>query len=103
MIEYKLSRPIHGIETINIDVDELSMADYRSATVIKNLIKSGNASQSLVDAIQPRLDSELRIALAWVAAIKHDNRLSINDILSLPVTDGILISEAVLTSFCITD
>lgn len=101
MFEFELSKPVNGVSTLNIDVDELSMADYRSALVVRDLIKVPTKETLVNDTFTPRADSELRIALAWISAIKNNNKLSINDILSLSAKDGLMLSEAVLLSFLV--
>lgn len=100
-MEYKLSKPIktangETIETLNIDFDELTIQDIKSANKVKKLFDD---SQVSTDSISPRLDSNLRIALAWISAIKHDNRLSLNDVLSISAKDAMCLSEEALNSF----
>lgn len=101
-MNFKLYKPVKlasgdTIESLELDFDSLSLVDIKNARKVKSMISTVNAMQN--ESVSPRLDGDLRIGLAWVAAMKSDNRLSINDVVNLSAKDALILSEEVLSSY----
>ena len=92
-------------ETINkleLDFDSLAFVDLKNAKKVKAMLADAT-SQGLsnpIAASSPRFDDELRIGIAWVAAIRGTKGLSINDVLKLSARDAMELSEVALTEYC---
>lgn len=105
MIDFELSKPItlsngDSVTTLKLDFDLLSLSDLKTAQKIKSFIT--DTKDEVIDvnkALAPRLDESLRISLAWVAAMKSDKRISLNDVLQLSAKDALLLSEEAATSY----
>lgn len=97
MSNLKLSKPIHlesgeTVETLSLDFDSLALIDIKNARKVKALFTDSKDVDPLA-AASPRLDSDLRVALAWVAAVKADKRLKTTDVLQLSALDAMSLSE----------
>lgn len=94
MSEYKLKRPLitsagDTIEVLTFDWDSLSFGDFQ--TVRRVRLMMGEVSSS--DNVSPKLDNSLRIALAWVAAVKGTKGLVVEDCVRLSMRDTIELSD----------
>lgn len=94
MAEYKLKKPIitgagETIEVLNLDWDSLSFGDFQ--TVRRVRLMMGDVSAS--DSVSPKLDNGLRIALAWVAAVKGTKGLVVEDCVRLSMLDTLELSD----------
>lgn len=94
MSEYKLKRPLitsagDTIEVLNLDWDNLSFGDFQ--TVRRVRLMMGEVSSS--DNVSPKLDNSLRIALAWVAAVKGTKGLVVEDCVRLSMRDTLELSD----------
>lgn len=102
-MKFQLTRPIKlssgdTVESLDLDFDSLSLVDIKNARKVKALICDMNGVSDNT-SVSPRLDESLRIGLAWIAAMKTDKRLSINDVILLSAKDALVLSEEVLTSY----
>lgn len=101
-MNFKLYKPVKlasgdTIESLELVFDSLCLVDIKNARKVKSMVSTVNAMQN--ESVSPRLDSDLRIGLAWVAAMKSDNRISINDAVNLSPKDAFMLSEEVLSSY----
>lgn len=101
---YTLSKPItlmngNEISEINLNWDSLSMADLKTANKISKMIDESSAGTVDNATVSPRLDPNLRIAIAWVAAIKGTPGLMVNDVLKISMVDALCLSEEALTNY----
>ena len=104
MITYKLNKAItlsngNEIDTLNLDYDSLSMGDLKTANRIASMIAEGNIGDVNNRPVSPRLDSNVRIGIAWAAAIKGTQGLTMNDVLKLSLVDTLCLSEDCLSSY----
>lgn len=102
MVEYKLQRELttisgQTITELHLDFDALSMADLKTAQRISGMVADG--SNIDVMTTSPRLDSNLRIGVAWAAAIKGTKGLQINDVLTIGLKDAVCLSELCLSDY----
>lgn len=86
------------IEELNFNWDDLSYADLLSARKVKALVARGSEAAT---SISPKLDCELRIGIAWIAAMKNNNKLSLNDILKLSLADALELSDSCVDEYLI--
>lgn len=100
MVEFTLSKPIiakeQKITTLNMDFDALSLADIKNARKVRSFLCDDTPNDVNAGKLSPRLDEYLRIGLAWIAALKNDNRLTLNDVLQLSAKDALSLSESAL-------
>jgi hypothetical protein len=99
----KLRKPIilddgSQIDELNFAWDALCYADLASAKRVKALVSQG---VNLDVAVSPKLDTDLRIGIAWVAAMKADKRLALNDILKLSLVDSLELSDNCVDDYLI--
>jgi hypothetical protein len=100
---FELRKPIKllsgdEVKELNLDWDSLSFSDLQNANKIKTFIsKNGDISYS------PKLDFELRIGIAWVAAMRGDSRLMLNDVMKLGLADSLALADETLDSYLIPD
>lgn len=104
MTVFKLSRPLmllngKEISELNLNYDVLSMADLKTANRIAKMITDSQAGDVDNATVSPRLDSNLRVGIAWVAAIKGTAGLGVNDALNLSLVDAVCLSEDALTNY----
>lgn len=99
-MEFALSKPITAsngdtVSVLTLDFDALTYMDLKAARKVKAFISDVEdvKTSSVTASIAPRLDEGLRIGLAWVAAVKADSRLDLNDVLKLSARDVLLLSE----------
>ena len=102
MVEYKLQRELttisgQQITELHLDFDALSMADLKTAQRISGMVADGSSID--VMSTSPRLDSNLRIGIAWVAAIKGTKGLQVNDVLAIGLKDAVCLSELCLSDY----
>ena len=102
MVEYKLQRELttisgQQITELHLDFDALSMADLKTAQRISGMVADGSSID--VMSTSPRLDSNLRIGIAWVAAIKGTKGLQVNDVLTIGLKDAVCLSELCLSDY----
>ena len=102
MIEYKLEKELTTIAgqqltSLQLDFDALSMADLKTAQRIAKMVADGSSVD--VMSTSPRLDSNLRIGISWVAAIKGTKGLQVNDVLSISLKDAVCLSEIALSDY----
>ena len=102
MVEYKLQRELttisgQQITELHLDFDALSMADLKTAQRISGMVADGSSID--VMSTSPRLDSNLRIGIAWVAAIKGTKGLQVNDVLAIGLKDAVCLSELALSDY----
>ena len=104
MITYKLNKAIalsngDEIDTLNLDYDSLSMGDLKTANRIASMIAGGDIGEVNNGSVSPRLDPNVRIGIAWAAAIKGTPGLTMNDVLKLSLVDTLCLSEDCLSSY----
>lgn len=98
-MKYELSKPLKLIQgdtitELTIDLESLTLQDLKAAYKVKALFTDSETNRKDESAIiSPRLDSNLRIAISWISAIKNDNRITFNDILNLSTKDALCLSE----------
>ena len=102
MVEYKLERELttisgQNITELHLDFDSLSMADLKTAQRISGMVADG--SNIDVMSTSPRLDSNLRIGISWVAAIRGTKGLQVNDVLAIGLKDAVCLSEIALSDY----
>lgn len=102
MIEYKLEKELatisgQQITELHLDFDSLSMADLKTAQRISGMVADGTSIDVL--NVSPRLDSSLRIGIAWAAAIKGTKGIQVNDVLSIGLKDAVCLSELCLSDY----
>lgn len=101
---YELEKPIslmNGNEVTEIVLkwDALTYGDLKTANKIAKMIDENSAGSVDNATVSPRLDPNLRIAIAWCAAIKGTPGLAVNDILQLSMVDALCLSEEALTNY----
>ena len=101
---YKLSKPItlingNEISEIVLDWDALTMADLKTSNKIAKMIADPSFGDVDTSTLSPRLNSDLRIAIAWCAAIKGTPGLMVNDVLKISMIDALCLSEESLTNY----
>ena len=101
---YKLSKPItlingNEISEIVLDWDALTMADLKTSNKIAKMITDPSLGDVDTSTLSPRLNSDLRIAIAWCAAIKGTPGLMVNDVLKISMIDALCLSEESLTNY----
>lgn len=101
---YKLSKPItlingNEISEIILDWDALTMADLKTSNKIAKMIADPSLGDVDTSTLSPRLNSDLRIAIAWCAAIKGTPGLMVNDVLKISMIDALCLSEESLTNY----
>ena len=101
MIDYKLEKPLttisgQQITDLKLDFDALTMADLKTAQRIAKMVADGGID---IMSTSPRLDSNLRTGVAWVAAIKGTSGLQVNDVLTISLKDAVCLSEVALTDY----
>ena len=104
MIEFKLNKPItltngNEISELNLDYDALAMPDLKTANHIAKMVEESNAGNVDNATVSPRLDPNLRMAIAWVAAIKGTPGIMVNDILKISMVDAMCLSEDALANY----
>lgn len=102
MVEYKLEKELQTISgqqitELHLDFDSLSMADLKTAQRISGMVADGTNID--VMNTSPRLDSNLRIGIAWAAAIKGTKGLQVNDVLAIGLRDAVCLSEIALSDY----
>lgn len=85
------------IKELNFSWDELCYADLYTAKKIKQLVSKGITEPT----ISPKLDDSLKIGIAWAAAMKNNNKLSITDILKLSLVDSLELADECLDCYLI--
>lgn len=100
MLTFTLTKPITvngaSITELNCDCDALSLPDIKNARKVRAFLVDDDikSTKSMSAAnLAPRLDEYLRIGLMWVAAMKTDKRLTLNDVLQLSAKDALTLSE----------
>lgn len=104
MSTFKLQKPIttvtgNIIDTLEFDWESLSLSDLKSANKLSNMISDAQMGQVDNSVASPRLDPNLRIAIAWLAAMKGTKGLTLNDALQLSLIDALCLSEECLGSY----
>lgn len=100
---FALRKPIklatgEEVTELNFDWESLTFSDLQNANKIKNFI-----TKNMDTSYSPKLDSELRIGIAWVAAMRGDSRLALNDVLKLSLADSLALADETLDSYLIPD
>ena len=103
-MKYDLYKSIKGsngdtIDALDLDFQALSYIDIKNARKVKAFISEASLGEVDNATVSPRLDSDLRIGIAWIAAMKTDKRLAINDVLQLSAKDALTLSEVTLTEY----
>ena len=101
---YTLNKPLaltngNEITELNLDWDSLSYADLKTANRIAKMIDESSAGSVDNGTVSPRLNPNLRIAIAWVAAIKGTQGIMVNDVLKISMVDALCLSEEALTNY----
>ena len=104
MITYKLNKAIsllngNEIDTLTLDYEALTLSDLRTANKIVCMI--GESALGTIDngSLSPRLDPNLRTAIAFVAAIKGTPGLRVDDVLKVSMVDALCLSEDCLSNY----
>lgn len=96
-LTFELSKPIfcQGVEVkaLSMDFDSLTVPDIKNARKVRAFLCEESAKDVSAGKLSPRLDENLRIGLAWIAAMKQDNRLTLNDVLQLSAKDALNLAE----------
>lgn len=103
-IKYELNSSIklmngNEINELALDYDKLSCGDLKTANRIAKMIAESSTNDVDTSKLSPRLDPNLRIGIAWVAAIKGTPGLTVNDVLQLGMLDALCLSEQVLSDY----
>lgn len=97
MFTFTLTKPItvnnESITELNCDCDALSLPDIKNARKVRSFLVDDDIKSMNAAKLAPRLDEYLRIGLMWVAAMKTDKRLTLNDVLQLSAKDALTLSE----------
>lgn len=98
----KLRKPFNlasgeAVEELNFSWDALTFCDLQNAYKVKAMI-TGNKPDSAA-VVSPQLDSDLRIGVAWIAALKSDSRLVLSDILKLGLADTLALSDIAIDEY----
>lgn len=101
---YKLSTPltlVNGKEVaeLNLDYDQLTLSDLRTANKIVSMIGESTAGNIDNGTLSPRLDPNLRTAIAFVAAIKGTPGLRIDDVLKVSMVDALCLGEDCMSNY----
>lgn len=104
MIVYKLQQPIKSmndteISELNLDYDALTLGDLRTANKIAAMVSENGLESFNNTSLSPRLNSELRIGIAWAAALKGTKGISLNDVYQLSLVDSMCLSENALSEY----
>lgn len=104
MVNYKLQKPIKSmsdveITELNLDYDALTLGDFKTANKIASMISESQPGAVNNSDVSPRLNSDLRIGVAWAAALKGTKGISIHDVLQLSLVDAMCLSEDALSSY----
>lgn len=86
-----------SIGELSFDWDALSYADLLNAKRVKALVTQG--TQMMDTPVSPKLDTDLRIGISWVAAMKHDKRLALNDIMRLSLADALELADCCIDEY----
>ena len=104
MTTYKLNKAIKllngdEIDTLTLDYDALTLSDLRTANKITNMI--GDSIVGTIDngSLSPRLDPNLRTAIAFVAAIKGTPGLRVDDVLKVSMVDALCLGEDCMSNY----
>ena len=104
MTTYKLNKAIKllngdEIDTLTLDYDALTLSDLRTANKITNMI--GVSIVGTIDngSLSPRLDPNLRTAIAFVAAIKGTPGLRVDDVLKVSMVDALCLGEDCMSNY----
>ena len=104
MTTYKLNRAIKllngdEIDTLTLDYDALTLSDLRTANKITSMI--GDSTVGTIDngSLSPRLDPNLRTAIAFVAAIKGTPGLRVDDVLKVSMVDALCLGEDCMSNY----
>lgn len=104
MTTYKLNKAIkllngNEIDTLTLDYDALTLSDLRTANKITNMI--GDSIVGTIDngSLSPRLDPNLRTAIAFVAAIKGTPGLRVDDVLKVSMVDALCLGEDCMSNY----
>lgn len=104
MVTYKLNKSItlsngNEIQELHLDYDVLSMGDLKTANRIAGMISESSVGEVNNGSVSQRLDPNVRIGIAWAAAIKGTPGLTVNDVLKLSLVDTLCLSEDCLSSY----
>ena len=104
MTTYKLNKAIkllngNEIDTLTLDYEALTLSDLRTANKITNMI--GDSTVGTIDngSLSPRLDPNLRTAIAFVAAIKGTPGLRVDDVLKVSMVDALCLGEDCMSNY----
>ena len=103
MVEFKLQKKLklangNELDALQLDYEALTMADLKTANRIAKMIGEQSVEMDASMA-SPRLNSDLRIAIAWMAAIKGTQGLMVNDVLNLSMVDALCLSEDAMGNY----
>lgn len=84
------------VKELQFSWESLSYSDLLSARKVKALVAKGSEAQT---SISPKLDNELRIGIAWIAAMKANDKLKLNDILKLSLVDALELSDCAVDEY----
>ena len=104
MITYQLQQPIKSmndtdITELNLDYDALTLGDLKTANRIAAMVSDTSPEALTGSNLSPRLNSELRIGIAWAAALKGTKGITLNDVLQLSLVDSMCLSENALSEY----
>lgn len=102
--KYGLSKPIslmngNEISELNLEWDSLSMADLKTANKISRMVDDNSIGDMDNSSVSQRLNPNLRVGIAWCAAIKGTPGLMLNDVLKISLVDALCLSEECLTNY----
>lgn len=104
MITYKLTKPItllngKEVDTLTLDYESLTLSDLRTANKIVGMIGDSTVGNIDNGSLSPRLDPNLRTAIAFVAAIKGTPGLHVDDVLKVSMVDALCLGEDCLSNY----
>lgn len=104
MSTYKLNAPLtllNGKEITELDLayDQLTLSDLRTANKIVGMIGDSNVGNIDNGTLSPRLDPNLRTAIAFVAAIKGTPGLRVDDVLKVSMVDALCLGEDCMSNY----
>lgn len=104
MSTFKLSKPLalmngKEISELNLEWDALTLSDLKTANTIAKMVADPTVGGVDNGTFSPRLDPNLRVAIAWTAAIKGTPGLMRDDVLKLPMIDALCLGEEALANY----
>ena len=101
---YKLSAPLtllngKEITELNLEYDQLTLSDLRTANKIVSMIGDSTVGNIDNGTLSPRLDPNLRTAVAFAAAIKGTPGRRVDDVRKVSMVDALCLGEDCMSNY----